>query len=344
MPHVFDVFNRGKRSVTLDLRTAAGRELALELITKFDVFFESFRPGYLAEIGLGFDACRAVRPDVVYCSASGFGATGPYSGRAGHDLNYASLAGLVSPSGGPPIISPIPYIDMASGMAAALAISIALIGVKATKRAIHIDLAMSDVALSFNGLAIAESFKGSASEATSEAFGPLGGYPWPQLMLGECPCYGVFRTLDDRFISLANVEPKFWRNFLSAIGRPDLEAARFAVGEEARRVRGEIARCIEERSFDEWDALFLESDVCYAPVLNASDAYQHQQFTGRVVDVSDRANHLAPVRIGLPMVMSDTSDDLSLAVPSAGEDNSLIFGELGYGIERLQYWEREGVI
>lgn len=343
MQGAFEVFNRGKRSLTLDLRRDEGRSIALRLILTFDVFVESFRPGYLAGLGLGFDAMLGCRPDLVYCSATGFGATGPYAQRAGHDLNYAGLAGLLAPSGAAPIIAPVPYVDMASGLAAAFAISTALVGAKATGRGIHLDVAMSDVALSFNGLALAETVRGTAGQMPMTApAGPLAGYPWPELMLSECPCYGIFETIDGRYISLANVEPKFWSTFLDVINRPDLAAFRFATGIEGSAVRGEIAGVIRSRSLQEWDELFLKSDVCYAPVLTAVEAYRHPQFTGRAV-APNSDDIEKGLRLGLPLVLSEPSGGATGGVPEAGEANELLLGALGIGPEQQRELAASGV-
>ena len=341
MVKVFELFNRGKRSVTLDLRDNRGRDIALRLVEHFDVFVESFRPGYLDSLGLGFDAMRKHRSDLVYCSATGFGATGPYSRRPGHDLNYSSIAGLLTPAGGAPIVAPVPYIDMAAGLAAAFAISAALIGAKTTGRGNHIDLAMSDVALSFNGLALAET-SGASPELTQAPESPLAGYPWPELMLQQCPCYGVFETSDGRFISLANVEPKFWSSFLDVIGRADLEGARFATGAQARAVRAEISDVIRSRSFENWDEIFLNTDVCYAPVLTAAEAYSHPQFAGRPV-VATRQRVAELPALGLPVALSETAAVESSDVPAVGEANAQMFGALGISASEQQELAAAGV-
>ena len=321
MVSVFELFNRGKRSVTLDLRNDQGRTIALRLVESFDVFVESFRPGYLDRLGLGFETMREHRADLVYCSATGFGATGPYSQRPGHDVNYAGLAGLLTPAGDPPIVAPVPYIDMAAGLAAAFAISTALIGARATGQGTHIDLAMTDVALSFNGLALAETV-GTSGGSAQVIDGPLAGYPWPELMLQQCPCYGVFETSDGRFVSLANVEPKFWSAFLEVIDRPDFEEARFATGAHAQAVRAEIAKVIGSRSLAEWDEIFLKTDVCYAPVLTAAEAYRHPQFADR------------------PVVVIGKSSD----IPAVGEANAELLEGLGISVSEQQELASAGVI
>lgn len=355
MQDVFRLFNRGKRSLTLDLRTDEGREIALRLVEGFDVFVESFRPGFLDELGLGFEVMRERHPDLVYCSATGFGATGPYSHSAGHDLNYAALAGLLTPSGGAPVVAPVPYIDMAAGLSAAFAISSALVGARATGRAIHLDVAMSDIALSFNGLAVAATVRkitdpegtepeGMASEGMTPSAGPLAGYPWPALMRAECPCYGTYQTLDGRHVSLANVEPKFWAAFLDLVERSDLTGLRFATGAEGRAARDEIAAVIKSRSLAEWDTLFAQNDVCYAPVLTAAEAYRHPQFRSRAIVPADPPGTAdGEPRLGLPMVLSEPCACTRSEVPAAGEANAELLGALGYSPDRQRELAADGV-
>jgi crotonobetainyl-CoA:carnitine CoA-transferase CaiB-like acyl-CoA transferase len=343
MPAIFALFNRGKRSITVDLRTDEGRTILLELVAQFDVFFESFRPGYLNGLGLGYGQLVANRPDLVYCSATGYGGTGPHARRAGHDLNYQALAGLLSPSGAVPIVAPVPYLDMAGGLAAAFAIMTALVGVRSTGRGCHLDVGMSDVAMSFNALAVAETVgRPTGSPAVTE--GPLASYPWPGLALGECPCYGVFLTSDDRYIALANVEPKFWSTFVEVIGREDLEDARFLTGAAGAAVRAEIADIIRTNTLDYWDVHFGGFDVCYAPVLSTAEAYLQEQFRGRVIPDDGRSVAETGPRSSLPFVIGGRPPAGFGQVPEAGEANDSILAGLGYDDAERRRLTDAGVI
>jgi crotonobetainyl-CoA:carnitine CoA-transferase CaiB-like acyl-CoA transferase len=337
MRGTFELTNRGKRSITLDLRRPEAVAIIRQLVASHDVVFESFRPGYLSGLGLGWDHLSRVRPSLVYCSASGYGQDGPYSSRAGHDVNYLALAGHLQAGGPLPIVPYTPFADMAIGWAAALAIVTGVLQARLTGRGSHIDVNMSDVSLSLNALAVGMSTTPSAKEA-----GPLSDYPWPDLVAQQCPCYGLFKTADDRYVALANVEPKFWQAFLTAIDRPDLQGDRFSTGRRGASVRAEIEEIISRRTLAEWDKILAQPDICYSPVNSVDEALREPQFRERGM-----ANQLGDGRwhIGLPMQFS-TWERSKPAPPNPlpGEANDEIYGALGASSATVQRWRNEGVI
>lgn len=331
MPEAFRLTNRGKRSVTLDLRAPEASQIVRSMLDSFDVVFESFRPGFMDSLGLGYTALSALKPSLVYCSATGYGQTGPYADRAGHDINYAALGGLLQFGDEVPNVPPVPFIDMAIGWVAAFGIAAAVVQAHQTGVGRHVDVSMADVALSLNLLAVAQtSAAGNASPAPS---GALAGYPWPSLMLQECPCYGTFRTLDGRFIALANVEPKFWRAFLVALDRLDLEEYRFSTGAVGARVRTELQKIIEVKTLAEWDGLFSVADVCYAPVntpkLAVDDAHYSHRGTVRRTEAGS-LQLWSPVLFSAAGGPPPYGDD----IPEAGEANEEMFGKVGRATKR----------
>lgn len=281
MPAAFRLTNRGKRSVELDLRDGAAVETLLDLAPGFDVLVESFRPGLLGGIGLGYDAMAAANPRLVYCSGTGFAADGPHARRPGHDLNYAALAGLVSVNGGDPAFPNTPYIDMVAGWGLFASVLLGLVERTRTGRGSRRSVSMTDLALSLNVLGIG-SLNGLHHD-DHNARGALDGYPWPDLMESGTPCYGTVVTSDGRHLSIANVEPKFWDAFLRVIDRLDLLPYRFATGEESARVRREIQSTIEREPRDVWMTRFDEADVCVADVLTPAEAVECAEYANRGV-------------------------------------------------------------
>jgi crotonobetainyl-CoA:carnitine CoA-transferase CaiB-like acyl-CoA transferase len=336
MPGTFELTNRGKRSITLDLRRPEASGIVTELLVSFDAVFESFRPGYLHDLGLGWDQLSAVKPSIVYCSASGYGQDGPYANRAGHDVNYLALAGIVQAGGAAPIVPYIPFADMAIGWAAGLAIVSGVLQAKLTGRGAHIDVNMSDVSLSLNLLSIGMSTTPPATDA-----GPLAGYPWPDLVAQRCPCYGVFQTADRRYVALANVEPKFWRAFLKAIERLDLLDDRFSTGERGAAVRAEIEAIISRRTLAEWDTILSDPDICYSPVNSVDEALHEPQFysRGMATELDGGKWH-----IGVPIQFSTWPRHKPASNPRPGEANEEIYGALGKSNATLRRWRSEGVI
>jgi crotonobetainyl-CoA:carnitine CoA-transferase CaiB-like acyl-CoA transferase len=336
MPGSFELTNHGKRSITLDLRQPEAAGIVSDLIVTSDALFESFRPGYLHNLGLGWDQLAAVKPSIVYCSASGYGQDGPYANRAGHDVNYLALAGILQAGGAMPIVPYIPFADMAIGWAAALAIVSGVMQAKLTGRGAHIDVNMADVSLSLNLLSV-----GMSTTPPATGTGPLAGYPWPDLVAQRCPCYGVFQTADGRYVALANVEPKFWHAFLKAIERLDLQSDRFSTGDRGAAVRGEIAAIISRRTLAEWNTILSDPNICYSPVNSIEEALHEPQYGKRGMAIELDAGKW---HIGVPIQFSTWPRPKPAPSPLPGEANEEIYGALGKSNATLQRWRSEGVI
>jgi alpha-methylacyl-CoA racemase len=264
--------NRGKRSVEIDLRTGEGRASLLGLVPSADVIVESFRPGYLDSLGLGYDALRALRPSIVVCSVTGYAHDSALRSTPGHDLNYLGFSGAVLPDPSyPPVVPALPVIDMATGIHLAYCVAAALLGVARGGPGCHLQLPMTDLALSM-GVSTATMASRPADRAT---------VPFPELLLAQLPMYRLWRTRDDRWISLCNIEPKFWQQFLEVIARPDLAADQLSVGERGAWVIAELEALLASRTADEWAEAFAGREVCFAPLLSPAEAMAHPDPGGR---------------------------------------------------------------
>ncbi|HZF81591.1 MAG TPA: CaiB/BaiF CoA-transferase family protein [Rubrivivax sp.] len=270
----FDVTARSRRSVALDLKAAAGRDAALRLVDGADVLIEGFRPGVTEKLGLGPAACRARNPGLVYGRMTGFGQAGPLAQAAGHDLNYIALSGVlhaVGRAGGPPV-PPLNLVGDYGGGALYLAFGVlaALWERQRSGRGQVVDAAMVDGAGS-----LAAIFYGlHASGAWALQRGA-------NLLDGGAPFYDSYETADDRYISLAPLEPKFFAQLATALA---LDPS-FVAGQYDRslwpEMRQAIARAVRGRTRDEWCALLEGSDACFAPVLSFDEAPQHALATSR---------------------------------------------------------------
>ena len=214
----FRMVNRNKRSLALDLKASAGRDAFLRLAQRADVIVESFRPGVVDRLGVGYAAVAALNRRIVYCSISGYGQTGPYRDRAGHDINYLGYAGVLDQTGisdGPPALSNLQVADLLGGaMNASTAILAALFGASRTGNGSHVDVAMTEGSLAHNIFAL-------------HAIETLGHVQarGADLLTGGVPCYGVYATQDGRYLAVGALEGKFWRALCEAIDRPDLVAS-----------------------------------------------------------------------------------------------------------------------
>jgi len=312
--------NRNKRSVALDLKDARGREAFLALARHADVVVESFRPGVVASLGVGYDAVRAVRPSIVYASISGYGQSGPRASHAGHDINYLGYAGVLDQTGargGPPALSNLQIADLLGGaMAAAAAILAALVGAQRTGQGRYVDVAMADGALAHNIFAL------QALQQHGET-APRG----EDLLTGGVPCYGVYPTRDGRWLAVGALEAKFWRALCETIGRADLVAAHLATGHAGAKARAELEAAFASRTLAEWMRAFDGVDACVTPVATLDEALGDPQFAARgmVVTAEDGARSYAP-----PWQISGHPFAASRPAPEQGEHTREMLREAGY--------------
>jgi alpha-methylacyl-CoA racemase len=339
MKPAFEASNGYKRSLTLDLRSEQGREILHRLSDTAAVVVESFRPGVMRSGGLDYEALSKTNPALVYCSATGYGQTGPYADKPGHDLNYLSLAGGVAADGSvEPAYLPMPIVDMAAGPFAALAIVAAVAEARATGIGQAIDLSLFDVALSINLLGFAYTHQSLPESGTVGA--GLDGLRWPQLLVGKCPGYGFFETSDGRQVSLSNVEEKFWSTFLSLVGLDFAPEDRFATGARGQEVREAIERVIRSRTQEHWITVFAGTDVCFAPVLPSQEviADEHVRYRDSVF-LEDGKIHLR-----FPARFSRTPARDGGSPPNVGADTDIVLAELGYDAAMIAGLRDERVI
>ncbi|HJS72871.1 MAG TPA: CaiB/BaiF CoA-transferase family protein, partial [Vicinamibacteria bacterium] len=254
-PEAFERLNAGKKSVVLDLRSEEGKRAFRGLVTTADVLVEGFRPGVMARLGLDYESLRNEASRLVYLSLTGYGASGPYRDRAGHDVNYLAAAGALEGTLRPPVIQVADFA--AGGLFAAVAVLSALVGRTSGAPGRHIDLSMHHGACSLMMLA-----EGEAASRLS----------------GRFPNYALYRTRDGGRLSVGALEPKFWAAFCAGIGRPDLEAR--MLDPEALP---EVARVIEAKDLAYWRERFSGIDACVEAVASPEIARAHPQALHRGV-------------------------------------------------------------
>jgi alpha-methylacyl-CoA racemase len=277
---IFDAVNRGKRSLAVNYRLPRGRDVVLRLAANADVFLEASRPGQMTRRGLGPDDVHAVAPGIVYCSLSGYGQTGPYRDRPGHDLDYLALSGLLSlmgPRGARPTPPGLQVADIAGGTLAALEIVAALVRQAQTGAGATLDVAVLDAIVSW----LAPLGAGIARAASDG--GPLG---------GTFPCYTVYQAGDGVWLAVGALEPQFWVSFCRGLGREDLVPRQYDP-----TAIGVVAGCLSARAADEWLEL-LDDDACVARVNLPVEAEADPQVRvrGIVVGEGDQTRIVTPLR------------------------------------------------
>lgn len=260
--------NRGKKSITLDLRAQVARDALYRMVPSFDVVLESFRPGVMERLGLGYETLKALNPGLIYCAISGYGQVGPMRDKAGHDLNYVALAGILGATGpeeGPPEMPAVQIADVAGGSyPAAVAIIAALFERTRTQKGQFLDISLTDGALSMMLFHL-------AGHLVDGKGVPPGRLP----LNGGLINYRTYRTKDGKAMALGALEPKFFIAFLKRAGRPELISLMQAQGEELIQARAALGALFAERTRDEWVALLAEVDVCCEPVLEADEVVFH---------------------------------------------------------------------
>ncbi len=319
----FHALNRNKRSLALDLRRPEGPAALLRLARRFDVVVESFRPGVLDRLGVGWEALSRENPRLVLCSISGYGQDGPYRDRAGHDIDYVALAGVLAVNGPPehPVPLGVQVGDVAGGAwPAVTGILAALLGCHATGKGAWIDVAMAEGALAMLAL------QQGAADAEGRALRRGG-----EQLNGGSACYRVYRAKDGGFVALGALEPKFFKAFCDAVGRPDLADRQFDREGDVEGPVEEVAAVFASRTRADWAAFAEAHDVCVMPVLEGDEPRRDPQLVHRrsFVEVPTPWAGRSMPGIASPVRLRGVEAPLRPA-PRLGEDGEAVLAESGF--------------
>jgi alpha-methylacyl-CoA racemase len=334
----FIAINRNKRSLTMNLKTEQGREIFKRMLRHADVVLESFRPGVMERLGLGYEQLKELHPGIIYCAISGYGQDGPYHLRAGHDLNYAGYAGVLdynrSPAG-EPVMPPSQLADLVGGSyMAVIGILTAVIGRTQTGAGRKVDVSMTEGVMSLLPLV--------ASAYLNSGRAPL---PGRSALDGGLPCYNIYATKDGKHITLAALEPKFWHTFCTHIGHLELLPFHTPVGPSEREQAMDILRAVfKTRTRDEWVAELGEIDACIGPVYSIDEALNdaHARARGATLTSSFAEGTLRT----LPTFprLSGVEDEQRYPPPEMGEHSDELLCEAGYSQFEIEQFRAGGAI
>jgi crotonobetainyl-CoA:carnitine CoA-transferase CaiB-like acyl-CoA transferase len=334
---LFLSLNRNKTSIRLNLKTDEGREVLLKLARSSDVLLESFRPGVLDRLGVGYERLREENPRLVYCAITGYGLTGPYTHRAGHDMNYLGLVGLLGLTGdkdGPPVQAAGQIADLGGGaLMAAFGVMAALHERERSGEGQLVDVSMADGALSWLAMVAARYF----AEGAAPRRGGLE-------LAGSLLCYRPYRCADG-WVTLGALEPKFFQSWCRGVGREDLIEKQFERPGSA--AHAEVEAVFASRTRDEWAAFNDEHDCCLEPVLELGEALDSDLVREReMVAELDQPGVAEPVRlVGVPVKMGRTpGDPARLPGPVLGEHTDAVLRSLGYDEERIAALKEAGAV
>jgi alpha-methylacyl-CoA racemase len=332
---LFLALNRGKRSVRINLKEERGREVLLRLARDYDVLLESFRPGVLDRLGVGYERLRAENQGLVYCAITGYGQDGPYTARSGHDMNYLGLNGLLGLTGepdGPPVQPAGQIADIGGGaLMAALGILVALRERESSGEGQLVDVSMFDGSLSWLALVAGRYLR-------DREVPDRGGLE----LAGGQICYRPY-ACGDGWVTLGALEPKFWRAWCLGVGREDLVEKQFErPGSEAH---AEVERIFLERTREEWRRFASEHDCCLEPVLGLDEALDSELVRAREMVVELEQPGAGPVpQLGVPVKLSRTPGVATGPGPALGEHTDEVLEALGYAPADVEALKESGAV
>lgn len=332
------VLNRNKRSLSLNLKAPEGRDIFLKLVRDADVVLEGFRPGVMAKLGLGYDTLAAINPRLVYCAITGYGSDGPLALKAGHDINYLALNGVLSYCGrdGLPTLPAVQIADLGGGaLYAAFSIVTALLARERLGKGQCIDISMTEGAFTWHCLRWGRFLGDGQTPAPGDDF----------LNHGYA-CYNIYETRDGRHMSLGALEPQFWKAFCRTVGRPEWDQpSYFEPGPHQKTLQEAIAALFKEKTLAQWTEIFQGSDCCCEPILNLAEVMEDPQMKARgmVVDLVHESWG-AYRQLGIAPKFSLTPGSLRTHAPELGEHTDEILKGLQYSREELEALRSSGVI
>ena len=330
--------NRNKRSLALDLKQAEALEIVRELVKDYDIVLEQFRPGVMERLGLGYAALKAINPRLIYVSITGYGQTGPYKDRAGHDINYLALAGVASYTGrqdGGPLPLGVQLADVGGGsLHAVVGLLAAVIARQQSGVGQYLDVSMTDCSFSLNAMACA-------------GYLACGVEPgWETHVLNGGSFYDYYRSRDGRWMSVGSLEPAFMQQLCDALGRPELAAQGLSPKpEQQKALKLALQVEFEKRSFEELCELFAGVDACVEPVLTLSEALEHPQLKAReLVSQVPRDDGSTQAQIACPLKFSEGLPEPRHIGAAVGAHSDEVLAELGFSAQRIAALRRVRVV
>jgi alpha-methylacyl-CoA racemase len=328
--------HRGMKRIMVDLQAENGRDAFLRLAAKADVVIESFRPGVVDRLGVGYEAVRVLNPGIVYCSTTGYGQTGPRSSWAGHDLNYLAVGGYLHCSGrdergGPALPGATVADSAAGGLHAVAAVCAALVARAATGEGVHLDVSVADGVLALMSLAIDEHL------AEGVQPGPREG-----LLTGRYAWYDLYQAGDGGWLAVAAIEPKFFANLCHILGCEQWIDRQY--NDDVETMRADFTAAFASRSRDDWVAELAPADACVSPVLDVPGVVADGQYGARGAFVEVTHPTSGRLRqVGAPLARQ--VDPVVLEIPDwTATATEELLDQVGVAPDTVTAWRAAGVI
>ena len=329
---------RNSRSISLNLKSDAGRQVFEKLVATANVVMEGYRPGVAKRLGVDYEAVRAIKPEIIYSSLTGYGQDGPYANYVGHDINFQGLTGILTMTGrsdGPPMIPGNTIADNAGGgMNAAIGILAALLANERAGVGQYIDMAMIDGLLTMMLLPIDEHLTTGAVPHRGETI-TTGLYPW----------YNIYETKDGKYVSVGAIEPWFFENLCRLLGCEEFISEQYTEGEKREEMFAVFTNVFLTKSRDEWVDLLMPEETCVAPVYGIDELVDDPHLRHRRMIVEGGQTDTRPRRqVGVMVKLSETPGAIRSPGPEQGRDTRAILAELGYDEAEVESLRRAGAI
>ena len=330
--------NRNKKSVVLNLKTEEGQQIFKQLAADADVIIESFRPGVMQRLGLGYEDIVQVNERIVYCSLTGYGQTGPYRHLPGHDINYigySGILGLIGEKNGKPVVPGVQIADIGGGSLMALAgICMALFHRDRTGEGQYIDVSMMDGAITWLYAAMSDYFVSGKVPERGET-----------RLDGQFAFYNVYETKDGKYMTVGATELKFWKRLCELIGKEEWIALHEGPANVQEQLKQDLAKLFKMHDQQHWSNLLAQEETCVGPVYEIEDMFSDPHIAER--DMFQEMQH--PVagtiqQIGFPIKFSETPGEIATHAPGLGEHTEAILTQLGYDQTELEQLRAVGVI
>ena len=312
----FSALNRNKKSLALNLKTKEGKKIFMKLAKHADVVIEGFRPGKVDALGVGYRNVKRINPKIIYCSITGYGQKGKYRDKAGHDLNYSSLSGLLDIISNKYFVPGVQIADVSCALIAAFSIASSLFNRERNEKGGYIDVSVLNSALSVISIHIAQCSAKMKSNVLS----------------GNTPCYNVYKTKEGRYVSLGAIETKFWNSFCEAVSRKDLLTRQFDI-----LILEDIKKIFKNKTLNGWINLSKKYDFCCEPVKTVEGAINDPLVKTSLIQINGIK------QAAMPAVFSSGKIKYCKA-PALGEHTKDILSLIGYEKASVKKLKRKGVI
>jgi len=347
------VFNsilmRNKKSISLNLKKEGAIKIFYKLVQKADIILETFRPKVTKKLKIDYDTVSEINPSIIYCSLTGYGQYGPYEQIAGHDLNYIGICGILDlnrereffgkkDQERKPIVPGIQAADIGGGLVSVISILGAIIEREKnnSKKGQYIDLSMTDCVFSFMPMAAAFEFSKDINDSIIQPKNPLH---------GDFPFYSVFKTKDNKYLSIGAIEIKFWREICKGIGREDLIPKGNVLDDEKEETFLEMQKEFLKKTQDEWMKIFINRDACVMPVKSFSEACNDPQIKERKMIVELNHPKFGKIQnVASPIKYSRTPLTIRSLAPKIGQDTIEILKTLDYTDDDVKRFKKAGII